>query len=44
MTLPPEVLDRIDALVNDAPPLSPAQQRIIRRTLAPTAQAQDPAA
>jgi hypothetical protein len=42
--LPPEVLARIDALVDDAPPLSPGQERIIRRTLAPSAQAQDPAA
>jgi hypothetical protein len=34
MTLPPDVLARIDAMVADAPPFSPEQQRILRQLFA----------
>ena len=42
--LSPEVLARIDAMVADAPPLSPAQQREIQRIFTPRPQAAAPAA
>jgi hypothetical protein len=35
MALPPNVQARVDELVAIAPPLSPAQQRLIQRLLGP---------
>jgi hypothetical protein len=37
MALPPHVQARVDELVAIAPPLSPAQQRLIQRLLGPHA-------